>query len=274
MFHTSRSRSTTMGGLRLLLLIYHGSVRHVRRSHRNALVGLVMNILQTVIFVAAFYLMFTLIPGMRGSAIRGDFLLYLMSGIFLFLTFNKTMGAVIASEGPASPMMQHAPMNTIVAIGSAAFGTLYIQILSMLVVGFVYHTAFTPITIHDPADAFAMVMLSWFSGLSIGMVFLAMKPWAPGFVGLVSTIFQRMNMIASGKMFVANMLPGYMLALFDWNPLFHCIDQARGFTFINYNPHFTSIEYPLYISIALIMVGLMGEFYTRKFASASWYARR
>ncbi|MRH19815.1 ABC transporter permease [Rhodovulum strictum] len=273
MFQDRTPRTRTMGGLRLLALIYHGSVRHVRKGHGNALVGLVTNILQAVIFVAAFYLMFELL-GMRGAAIRGDFLLYLMSGIFLFMTFNKTMGAVIASEGPASPMMQHAPMNTIVAIGSAAFGTLYIQILSMVVVGFIYHAAVTPITIDDPVGAMAMVLLSWFAGLSIGMVFLAMKPWAPGFVGLASTIFQRLNMIASGKMFVANMLPGYMLALFDWNPLFHCIDQARGFTFINYSPHFTSISYPLLVSLALIMIGLMGEFYTRKFASASWYARR
>lgn len=273
MFQASTSRSGTMGGLRLLALIYHGSVRHVRKSHGNALVGLLMNILQTVVFVAAFYAMFQVL-GLKGAAIRGDFLLFLMSGIFLFLTFNKTMSAVIGSEGPTSPMMQHAPMNTIVAIGSAALGTLYIQLLSMFVVTFIYHAAVTPITVYDPVGAMAMVLLSWFSGLAIGMVFLAMKPWAPGFVGLVSMIFQRMNMIASGKMFVANMLPGSMLAMFDWNPLFHCIDQARGFTFINYNPHFSSIEYPLYVSIALIMVGLMGEFYTRKFASASWYARR
>ncbi len=35
-------------------------------------------------------------------------------------------------------------------------------------------------------------------------------------------------MIASGKMFVANMLPTSMLLMLDWNPLFHCIDQARG----------------------------------------------
>lgn len=262
-----------MGALRLVTLIYHGSVRHVRKSHRNALVGLVMNILQTVIFVAAFYAMFAIL-GIRGAAIRGDFLLYLMTGIFLFLTFNKTMAAVFASEGPASPMMQHAPMNTIVSIGSAALGTLYIQVLSMLVVGFLYHAAITPITIDRPVGAMAMVLLSWFAGLSTGMVFLAMKPWAPGVVGLVSTIFQRMNMIASGKMFVANTLPGYMLAMFDWNPLFHCIDQARGFTFINYNPHFTSIGYPFHVSLALVMIGLMGEFYTRKFASRSWYARR
>jgi ABC-type polysaccharide/polyol phosphate export permease len=63
-----------------------------------------------------------------------------------------------------------------------------------------------------------------------------------------------------------------MLVMFDWNPLFHCIDQARGFVFINYNPHYSSVSYPVYVTIALIMIGLMGEFYTRRHASASWGA--
>jgi ABC-type polysaccharide/polyol phosphate export permease len=81
-------------------------------------------------------------------------------------------------------------------------------------------------------------------------------------------------MIASGKMFLANSLPGYMLAMFDWNPLFHSIDQARGFAFINYNPRYSSWEYPLWVGLVLLMIGLMGEFYTRRHASISWNARR
>jgi ABC-type polysaccharide/polyol phosphate export permease len=81
-------------------------------------------------------------------------------------------------------------------------------------------------------------------------------------------------MIASGKMFVANTLPSSVLALFDWNPLFHAIDQARGFTFINYNPLFTSVSYPLMISMILVLIGLMLEFYARRNASASHDAAR
>jgi len=65
-----------------------------------------------------------------------------------------------------------------------------------------------------------------------------------------------------------------MLVLFDWNPLFHTIDQARGFIFLHYNPHFSSVSYPLYLTAALIMIGLMAEFYTRKNASLSWSAGR
>lgn len=273
MFHveTRKTRSRTM--FAMLELIYHATVREVRKDHRNAFVGLLINMLQTVIFVLTFFLLFALL-GMRGSAIRGDFLLYIMSGIFLFLTHTKAMGAVVGSEGPASPMMQHAPMNTAISITAAALAALYLQTLSLVVVLFIYHVAFVPVVIDNMAGAYGMVLIGWISGVGVGMMFLAIKPWAPDVARIGSSIYSRANMIASGKMFVANSLPSSMLVLFDWNPLFHAIDQARGFIFLHYNPHFSSWTYPLYVSIGLVMVGLMAEFYTRKNASLSWGAGR
>ena len=257
----------------MMELIYHSIVRDVRKSHSNAFMGLFLNILQTVVFVLTFYLMFSLL-GMRGSAVRGDFLLYIMSGIFLYMTHTKAMQAVLQSEGPASPMMQHAPMNTAISITAAALSALYLQVLSLIVVLFVYHVAFTPVVIDNPIGAIEMLLLSWFTGVGVGMILLAIKPWAPDLVNVVASIYGRANMIASGKMFLANSLPAHMLVLFDWNPLFHTIDQARGDVFINYNPHFSSPTYPLYVGIGLLMIGLMGEFYTRKYASISWSAAR
>lgn len=253
-------------------LVYHAIVRSVRKSHRNALMSILANMLSAATMIAVFYVMFS-IMGLRGAAIRGDFLIYIMSGIFLFLTHTKTLGAVAGSEGPTSQMMLHAPMNTIVAILAAAFGTLYIQILSLFAILFLYHVAVTPVEIDDPVGAFSMLLLAWFSGLGMGVVFLALKPWFPTFVGIFTSVYQRANMIASGKMFVANTLPSFMLAMFDWNPLFHCIDQARGFAFINYYPRNSSVIYPLYFALAFLMIGLMLEFFTRKNLSASWSAR-
>ncbi|RDC73737.1 ABC transporter permease [Rhodovulum sp. 12E13] len=259
--------------LQLADLIYHATVRHLRRDHGNAVIGILLNIMQTVVFVMAFFFMFSLL-GLRGSAIRGDFLLYIMSGVFLFMTHTKAMSAVVGAEGPSSPMMKHAPMNPIVAVSAAALSSLYIQVLSMVVVLWVYHAAFVPITIHDPVGAMGMVLLAWFSGAAIGMVFYALKPWIPDVVKVVSQVYSRANMIASGKMFVANAMPGYILVFFTWNPLFHTIDQARGYIFLNYNPHFSSVSYPLYLSVGLMFLGLMGEFYTRRTASISWEAKR
>jgi ABC-type polysaccharide/polyol phosphate export permease len=267
------ARGGWRGALVMADLIYHSTVRNVRKGHRNAAAGLLMSILQTVIFLAAFWVMFTVL-GVRGNAVRGDFLLYLMSGIFLFMIHTKAVGSIVKAEGPTSPMMQHAPLNTFVTMASSALAALYLQLLSMLAILFVYHVAWTPVVIDQPLGALAMVLLAWFSGVGVGVCLAALRPWFPDGVLIASSVYSRANMIASGKMFVANTLPGSMLAFFDWNPLFHAIDQARGYIFLNYNPHFTSWEYALWVSVALLVLGLMGESYTRRRASLSWSAGR
>lgn len=273
MFEKRQPKSKTSSAAGLLELIYHSTVREVRKTHGHAVIGLLLNIVQTLIFIVAFYLIFALMS-IRPTGIRGDFLLFIMSGVFLFMAHVKSIATVFSSAGPASPMMQHAPMNTVVSICSAGLSALYLQILSMCVLLFFYHALFSPIVIADPVGALGMVILSWISGVAIGMVLLAAKPWNPNLAMLTSTIIMRVNMVASGKMVVANLLGFTGLYMFGWNPLYHTIDQARGFIFENYSPRFTSISYPVYVTLVLIMLGLMGEFYTRRHASASWEAKR
>ena len=274
MFQSTRKpKGSIASAIAMAELVYHSIVRNVRKQHNNAFVAIFINVSQAMMFVAAFFIMFSIL-GMRAAALRGDFLLYIMSGIFLYLTHTKSLGAVAGSEGPASAMMQHAPMSTIISITSAALGSLYIQSLSLFLILFGYHVVYKPLEIEQPVAAYGMLLIAWFTGCALGLVVLAIKPWFPAVTGVLMTVYQRANMIASGKMFVANTLPGFMLAMFDWNPLFHCIDQARGFVFINYYPRYSTWEYPVWVGMVLVMIGLMGEFYTRKHASLSWNARR
>ena len=271
MFRVQTRQTRLQTALRTLDLIFHNTVRSVRRGHANAVIGLISNSVQTLIFFAIFYSLFALL-GMRGAAVRGDYVLYILSGIFVFMVNTKSMGAVAGSENSASAMMMHAPMTTAVAIASSALGALYAQTLSILTILAGYHLAFNPVHIHDPIGFMGMVLLAWFSGCCIGLVVLAASPWAPALVGFVSAVYARSNMIFSGKMFLANSLSYTWLKFFDWNPLFHIIDQSRGYMFINYYPHNSTISYPIYVSIALLMIGLMGEFYTRRHVSPSWSA--
>lgn len=273
MFRVESQQTTVGSAFALLELIFHASVRQVRKSHGNAVLGLLLAIFQSVLMIAVFYFMMDFL-GMRQNKVRGDFLLFIMSGVFMFMTHAKAMGAVVKSEGPTSAMMKHGPMNPIVAIAAAALGSLYIQVLSAAVILFVYDVAVEPISIHNPVGTVAMFLLAWFSGVSIGMIFKAAMPWQPDLFGVVSSIYSRANVIGSGKMFLANNLTPKLLPFFIWNPLFHIIDQGRGFIFLNYHPHKTSISYPIYVTLACLVVGLMGEFYTRKHASASWSAGR
>jgi ABC-type polysaccharide/polyol phosphate export permease len=260
-------------GFELLELIYHTTVRNLRKSHSNAVKGLLMSVVQAALVLLIFVVTFHIL-GLRRFAIRGDFILYVMSGVFMFLTHTKALGAVSGADGPASAMMMHAPMNPIVAVVSAALAALYQQTFAAAVILLFYHTLWAPIWIEDPVGMLGMFLLSWFSGAAIGLIFYAAKPWQPDVVGILSLIYQRANMIASGKMVVANMATPQLRNLFDWNPLFHTIDQGRGYIFLNYNPRYTSIDYPVKVALVCIMVGLMAEFFTRRHASASWGKRR
>ncbi|MBT8458472.1 MAG: ABC transporter permease [Boseongicola sp.] len=273
MFQSEQRSSLLQGAATILVLIFHNSVRSIRKTHRNAVISILYNILQTLVMVGAFFILLDLL-GLRGLAIRGDFLLYVMSGIFVFMTHVKSVGAVMGSEGPTSPMMQHRPMNQVIAVCASALGALYTQVVSMFAILLVYHLVWTPIEIYNPFGAAMMLLLAWFSGCSVGMVLLALKPWFPKLTAIFMQIYSRANMFASGKMFVANTLPAHMIVMFDWNPLFHIIDQGRGYIFVNYNPMKSSLMYPFWVSLVLLAIGIIGVFYTSRQASLSWDAAR
>ncbi|MEX0306553.1 MAG: ABC transporter permease [Ruegeria sp.] len=273
MFHFKRNQSLLGGAFTTAELIFHAVVRNIRSQHSNAVIAIVINIVQVVLIATVFYFILSFM-GTRIAKIRGEFILYLLSGIFLFITNIKSVSSIVGVGSGNNPMTLHSPMTMMVMLSAAAFGALYTQIMSILVILFVYSVTVTPLEIQDPGGAFGMLILAWFTGCAVGLVLLALKPWFPNTVTILTNIYRRMNMVFSGKMFVGNALGGFMLTMFIWNPLFHIIDQCRGFVFRNYFPRNTSWEYALWVGIVLTMIGLLGEFYTRKHVSKSWDARR
>lgn len=271
LFERRKTKSMAGAAFTLSALIYHQTVYDLRTSSRNALAGLAIIVFQNLALVAVFMGMYYLI-GIRTSPVRGDFLLFIMSGIFVYMTHVKAVGAVSSSYSVSKAVMKHEPLSAAVLISASALSALYQQVLGCFVILSFYHLAVKQITIDQWQGVAGMFMLAWFSGCCIGMVFLGIRPWAPKAAGVITTLYSRINMFASGKMMVANSIPGFLLPWFDWNPLFHLIDQGRGFMFINYTPRVTDLLYPVWVSIAALMVGLLINFTTRKYESASWGA--
>ena len=269
MFSQRSSTNLITATTTTLTLIYHQAVHNLRQKHRNALIGLLMTMLQSVMMVGGFLLLF-LVMGNRQSPIRGDYPLFMMSGVLIFMAFGQALGGVAGAGASTSAMMKHGPMNTAIAMSGAALAGLYTSVLSALVLTLGYHVALKPVEIENWRGALAMIIFGWGWGCALGLVFLSIRAWFPIPGRIITNVFQRINMIASGKMFAGNMMPSAVLAMFDWNPLFHIIDQARGFVFINYTPHNSSLAYPLYVTLAVLMIGLMAEFVTRNAASLSW----
>jgi ABC-type polysaccharide/polyol phosphate export permease len=273
MFAQRRNRNMLEAGFTTLSLIYHITANNLRKGQRNAVVGLLMTVAQALVMIAGFYLMY-IIMGVRKSPIRGDFIVYIMTGIFMFMAHTQAIGAVAGAGSPTNQMMKHGPMNTAVMMAGAALAALYRQTFSSIVVLVAYNYLVQPIHIDRPLACYGMLLMAWFAGCCIGLIFLAFRPWWPQGAQVLTSFYQRMNMIFSGKMFVANTLPVYLLHAFAWNPLFHIIDQTRGYAFINYSPRNSSLAYPIYCIVALLMIGLMAEYVSRKSVSISTLAGR
>jgi len=132
------TRSSISGTLAFLEEVYFGTVRSMRKSSgRNAVLGLIGSMAQTVVFVMAFYFMFQLM-GVRTSPIKGDYTLYFISGIAMFMTHNIAVQSVSKAEGPTSGMMQHAPMNTMISVCLAALQSLYQQTITIGTIFLIY----------------------------------------------------------------------------------------------------------------------------------------
>lgn len=250
-------------------LVYHSVVRQVRTSSGSASLGLLNELVQTLIMFVMFY-MIMIFLSMGGIALRGDPVVFVLTGVLLFMMHNQAISKVMGAGSPTSPIMKHRPMTTMISILSASFAQLYLQVLAMGLILVIVHVWRGGLDIFDPAGLVLPVLIAWGSGVAIGLLFLVAKPFAPNMVPIIAQVYRRANMITSGKFMPANLMPAVTVGWFDWNPLFHAIDQARGAAFVNYFPRNSNLEYPLYFIAVALMIGLMGEHWLRKNMSLSW----
>ena len=269
--HTTRQNGVSVT-FNFLVLLYHSTVRDIRKANGNALIALVMEVMQTVIMIAIFYTFVSILG--RPSLISGSFLMFIMSGVFLFMTHVKTMGKIAGTNASTNQMLIHAPVSSLLLIGTAAFATLYIQVLSMAIILLIVQVFIEPVVIHSPKGFALCFFLSWFSGIGIGVLFMSITAFFPKSFGIVATVYSRANMIFSGKMLLASNMGSALLPFFVWNPLFHLIDQSRIAVFVNYNSNATNLAYPIWFGIIALLIGFMLEHYAHKYVSVSANARR
>ncbi len=256
-----------MGTMEFMELVYHSVVREVRTQSGNATFGILKEVGQITMFMGMFYILFMFMG--RSAAIRGDFMMFLITGILLMLTHIKAIGSVRSAQNATSAMMQHAPMTVILSILANAFAGLYLQAVAIILVVTTLWIFGMDTTIDNPPGLILPVFFSWASGIGVGMIFMMLSPLAPGFIKIFSQAYMRAQMFTSGKFLPAAYMPSSMIGFFEWNPLFHTIDQARLATFINYSKDVTSMKYAIIFTFTTIIIGLMGELWARKNLSKS-----
>jgi len=233
----------------------------------NATFGILKEVTTITLFMVFFYLLAKFMG--RNGAIRGDLMMYLLTGVVLLVVHIKAIGSAKSASKATSAIMQHAPMTVILSILAKAFSGLYLQAVAVIIIVAVLWIFGTDLTVQNPSGLVLPVFFTWASGISIGMIFMLLTPVIPAVIGPFAMLYQRAQMITSGKFLPAAYMPAALLPYFDWNPLFHTIDQARIATFVNYNSDITNIGYPIKFTLVAMLLGLMGEFWSRKNLSKS-----
>jgi len=267
MAYTSREKSMFMGVLIFFELIFHSVVREVRTQSGSAIFGIFKEVANMGMFMLMFFLIYTFMG--RSFAIRGDFMMFLLTGVGLMVIHMRAIGSVRSASNATSAIMQHAPMTVILSIISNAFAGLYLQCVAAIIIFLVLWVFGMDTSVQDPKGLLLPVFFAWASGISVGLVFMMISPLAPAAMKTFTQLYMRAQMITSGKFIPAGYLPASLIGYFDWNPLFHCIDQARLTTFVNYNKEVSSMSYAIWFTLFFLLLGLMGEFWSRKNLSKS-----
>ncbi|RED18499.1 ABC transporter permease [Pontivivens insulae] len=241
--------------------LYISIIREFRGATGGKITGFIFKFMRPVFLLGAFYVIYEIVG--RLPVIRGDFMLYLLTGIFLYLAHIQAVKQIKGMGHNQAGMMFYAKTSTLVNIMSTAINEAYILAISIILILLVIFLYRGELDIYNPPGLLAPLALAWASGLAVGLLFMAFTPFAPGIIPGLYNVYRRLQMITSGKMFVANSLPLATLPFFSWNPLFHTIDQARGETFVNYTPMRTNIEYPLQFTVVAITLALIVEFALR-----------
>ena len=242
------------GGVALRVL-YHATVRAVRVAHPNAALAILFEILRALTLVIAI-MAFLHVLDIQQMLLRGNAMVSVLSGVSLFLIHTGAMSAAFGAAG-SGRALRHPGLSPMILTIAEALASLYVQVLALIVGLSLVHLAYAPVQIDDPAGATLALALAWFSGVGAGVLAGSMRPLAPKFMQIVVSFYARGNMFFSGKLVLAAGLSALVLPYFLWNPLFHCIDQARGAVFINYTARVTTLTYPAVFGAVCFLFGMM-----------------
>ena len=246
-------------------LVYSMVVRDLRTEHRNAALGILISVAQPVLMGLMFYGFMVLMGGGAGQ-VRGDALTFVITGFIIFFAHIRTVSAV--SGCLRQDMMNHSRLTPFLMICVKAIGSLYKNVFALLIMLVANYLLRDVYEMHDPLLFISAIFWCWLGGVAVGSVFLALNRYF-SWGSVLNATYIRVMFFTSGKFFVANSVGGSLRPFFDWNPLFHLLDQGRGATFLNYTARTTSMDYAITVILGIMVVAFLAEHYVRRHFNAS-----
>lgn len=227
-------------------------VRSIRQESGGALIGFLRGVLMALGFCIIFYVFITFF-GLAGLTVRGDTMIFILIGVGFFFAMKFTMAKAMGAMKSSWKMAAHPHLSPILFVYADSIAMFYNWFLAIVVIFFGNSLYTGKMELEEPIMFFPIFFLTWLIGVAVGMIvgyLLVEFSWAR----MLKRVLFKAMFFTSGKFTNANVLPGEMLAVMKWNPLFHLIDQMRGAAFVNYNAKHTNMVYPTVVCFVLLVV--------------------
>lgn len=256
------------GALRLAEVLKATVVHAIRQETGRSALGFVSAMIRPMVLVATFLVIIE-VTGVRGIAIRGNTVTFLLTGTMCFLVHTGAAQKVSNAVRKARNLLHHAPASIFVFVLAQAAAALYLNLGAGLIIWTVAELSGFGLQILHPSGLIAPFLLSWASGVGVGLLLMALGHFAPTAAEVVSAFYTRFQFFTCGKFWAANIIPLGLVDIAVWNPLLHTIDQMRGAAFVNYTPQHTSLDYPIAFTAIALVAGFMLEWRLRSRFSLS-----
>ena len=224
----------------------------IRSEARQTYAGYLWWLIDPLMFIAVYYIVFSLILGSKTE----DFVLFLLVGILAFQWFQSSIQESAATIHNAGSLIKRIRVNkTIFPVSKVLHGLwrfTFTFVVYSLIVLFFFDQNFTSAALAAPVVA--LVQLTVVTGLSL--ILASLYPFFPDMKHLIQP-FLRALLFLSGVFFAADKVPDELRFYFFLNPMAGLIEGYRDTLLRGVYPNIPYLAIIFLVGIGLIAIGLL-----------------
>jgi capsular polysaccharide transport system permease protein len=236
-------------------------VRETRTRFAESKLGYVWALVEPSIYIGMLVVVWLMMGAhyLNGMSIT----LFIITGFIPFSFFSSVYAKLIGLIHSSAALLFHPqikPMDIALARGILEFATLLI-IFGLFLTGVALSGE--RVRISNPLEVLTCLLLLWCSGFGMALLVEAVSrevSWAR----IVGGALVRKLFFSSGIFWTPQMLPGWVLKIFLWNPILHLVTLTRSnFSPLVWRDHL-SLTYAACCALFLLLLGLMANLSLRE----------
>jgi capsular polysaccharide transport system permease protein len=251
------SESLTIQGRVLLALM----LREARTRYGRQRVGYLWALIEPIIHIAGFYLVFHYT--LRMVPLGHSLAIFLATGMATYFGFNNILNRTRGGFGSNEALLAY-PLVTVmdVFLARALLEFATWVLVTFIILGTLIFVGLDPLPRSALMMLTAMILLFGI-GFGLGVILGIIAQFFPSIESIMSLPFKLLY-FTSGVFFLPDSLPPAIRDTLEWNPVLQGITLFRMGYYANYDSHLLRIEYLVVWSAVCVLLAFVTERLTRR----------